>query len=99
MFFHKYVPRPAQEAIFRSMTKRGDVSPHTIVEETIDFLKQINEFYALPHSTDHSATPHQRSNAQNLGQTFRGGDLVFRGGRLLEPMHFGTRLFGKWGSG
>ena len=106
MFFAKYVPRSAREAIFLLMTKQGGhlplkayVSLHTVVEESIDFLKQINEFYALPHSTDHSAAPHQRPNAQNLGQTFRGGDLVFRGGRLLEPMHFGTRLFGNWGSG
>ena len=99
MLFHKYVPWPAQEAIFRSMTKRGDLSPHTIVEETIDFLKQINEFYALPYSTDHSAAPRQRPSAPKLGQTFRGGDLVFRSGTLLEPMHFGSRLFGKWGSG
>ncbi len=99
MFFHKYVPRPTQEAIYRSMTKPGNVSPHTIVEETVDFLKQINEFYALPHSTDHSAAPHQRPNAKNLGQTSRGGDLVFRGGRLLELVHFGTKPLGEWWSG
>ena len=82
----------------RLLHARAYVSLHMVVQDTIDFLnKSTNSMLCHTLSTFRPTAPTAQSS--KIGQTFRGGDLVFRGGRLLELMHFGIKPLGEWWSG